>query len=76
MGGMGPHGCGRNLAAMIAAIAAATVREAARNRLPWLLGLLMLAAIGIGGFLRDLAQTERPAIQTVLNDRVLRLDRF
>ena len=58
---------------MIAAIAAATVREAARNRLPWLLGLLMLAAIGIGGFLRDLALTESRDMQTVLIASVLRL---
>lgn len=54
-------------------IARYTLLEALRNRLPWLLALAALAAIGVGGFLNELALTESRQIQAALLAALLRL---
>jgi ABC-type transport system involved in multi-copper enzyme maturation permease subunit len=54
-------------------IARYTVLEALRNRLLWLFGLAALAAIGLSGFLHELALTESRQLQAALLAAVLRL---
>ena len=53
-------------------IAAYTLLEALRNRLLWLLGIITLAAIGVTGFLQELALTESRQIQVALLAALLR----
>ena len=53
-------------------IAAYTLLEALRNRLLWLLGASALAAIGLSGFLQELALTEGRQIQLALLAALLR----
>jgi ABC-type transport system involved in multi-copper enzyme maturation permease subunit len=54
-------------------IAGYTLLEARRNRLAWVLALFALGAIGIGGFLGQLALTESRELQAALLAAVLRL---
>ncbi|MDC8759876.1 ABC transporter permease subunit [Janthinobacterium fluminis] len=54
-------------------IAAYTLREALRNRLLWLLLLAALGAVGLSGFLHELALTESRQVQAALLAAVLRL---
>ncbi|MET3131373.1 ABC-type transport system involved in multi-copper enzyme maturation permease subunit [Oxalobacteraceae bacterium GrIS 1.11] len=54
-------------------IAAYTLLEALRNRLIWLLLLVALGAIGLSGFLDELALTESRQIQAALLAATLRL---
>lgn len=61
------------LLAPVLAIAGQTLREARRNRLPWLLLLLTLAAVGLSGFLQALALTESRQLQGAVLAAVLRL---
>jgi ABC-type transport system involved in multi-copper enzyme maturation permease subunit len=57
----------------ILTIARYTLLEALRNRLPWLLLLTALGAVGVGGFLNELALTESRQLQAALLGAVLRL---
>jgi ABC-type transport system involved in multi-copper enzyme maturation permease subunit len=57
----------------IATIAAATLLEARRNRLAWVLAVMLLGALGLGGFLGELALTESAQLQAALLAAVLRL---
>ena len=54
-------------------IAYYTLLEALRNRLMWLLGLILVAGIGISGFLGDMAVTEQKEVQVALLAAFLRL---
>jgi hypothetical protein len=54
-------------------IAYYTLLEALRNRLMWLLGLILVAGIGISGFLGDMAITEKKEVQVALLAAFLRL---
>ncbi|NGZ84582.1 ABC transporter permease [Duganella aceris] len=54
-------------------IARYTLLEALRNRLLWLLLLMALAAVGLSGFLGELALTESRQLQAALLGAVLRL---
>jgi ABC-type transport system involved in multi-copper enzyme maturation permease subunit len=54
-------------------IARYTLLEALRNRLIWLLLLVVLAAIGVSGFLNELALTESRQMQAALLAALLRL---
>lgn len=54
-------------------LARATVREALRTRLLWLLALAALAALGLSGFLHDLALTESRELQAAVLAATLRL---
>jgi ABC-type transport system involved in multi-copper enzyme maturation permease subunit len=56
-----------------ATIARYTVLEAMRNRLLWLFGLAAVAAVGLSGFLHDLALTESRELQASLLAAALRL---
>jgi len=56
-----------------ATIAAMTLREAARNRLHWLLLLLAVCAAGLAGLLQQLTLTETRETQALLLSAVLRL---
>lgn len=57
----------------ILAIAACTLLEALRNRLIWLLLLAALGAVGLSGFLNELALTESRQVQAALLAALLRL---
>lgn len=54
-------------------IARYTLLEALRNRLLWVLGALALGAVGIAGFLHELALTESRELQAALLAAMLRL---
>lgn len=54
-------------------IAAYTLLEALRNRLMWLFALAAVAAVGLGGFLNELALTESRQLQAALLAATLRL---
>lgn len=54
-------------------IAYYTLLEALRNRLMWLLGLVLVIGIGLSGFLSDLAVTEQKETQVALLAAFLRL---
>lgn len=54
-------------------IARYTLLEALRNRLLWLLLLMALGAVGVSGFLNELALTESRQLQAALLSAVLRL---
>ncbi len=54
-------------------IAYYTLLEALRNRLMWLLGLILVAGIGISGFLGELAVTESAQVQVALLAAFFRL---
>ena len=54
-------------------IASFTLLEAVRNRLAWVLGVLVLAALAIGAFIAQLALTESAAIVVALLASSLRL---
>lgn len=54
-------------------IARYTLLEALRNRLLWLLLTMALGAVGISGFLNELALTESRELQAALLGAVLRL---
>jgi ABC-type transport system involved in multi-copper enzyme maturation permease subunit len=54
-------------------IARYTLLEALRNRLLWLLLVMALGAVGISGFLNELALTESRQLQAALLGAVLRL---
>jgi ABC-type transport system involved in multi-copper enzyme maturation permease subunit len=54
-------------------IARYTLLEALRNRLLWLVLLMALGAVGVSGFLTELALTESRALQAALLGAVLRL---
>lgn len=54
-------------------IAAYTLLEAVRNRLGWLLAIVALAAVGLSGFLNELALTESRALQAAVLAALLRL---
>lgn len=54
-------------------IAGYTLLEALRNRLLWLFGLMAVAAVGLSGFLNELALTESRQIQVALLAAALRL---
>ena len=54
-------------------IAYYTLLEALRNRLMWLLVLILVLAIGISGFLGDMAVTEQKEVQVALLAAFLRL---
>lgn len=56
-----------------ATIAAYTLKEALRNRLLWVLGVLAAGAVGVAGFLGELALTDSAALQVALLAAVLRL---
>jgi ABC-type transport system involved in multi-copper enzyme maturation permease subunit len=56
-----------------ATIARYTLLEALRNRLLWLLLVMALGAVGISGFLNELALTESRQLQAALLAAVLRL---
>jgi len=58
---------------MALTIARYTLREALRNRLLWLLIGAALGAVGLAGFLQQLALTESQALQAALLGAVLRL---
>ena len=53
-------------------IAYYTLLEALRNRLMWLLGLVLVIGIGLSGFLSDLAVTEQKETQVALLAAFLR----
>lgn len=53
-------------------VAADTVREALRGRLPWLLGALMLGGLALSGFIGALALTDTRATQAALLAALLR----
>jgi len=55
------------------AIARYTLLEALRNRLAWLLVLAAIGAVGLSGFLNELALTESRQLQAALLAAVLRL---
>ena len=57
----------------ILTIARYTLLEALRNRLLWLLLLMALGAVGVSGFLNELALTESRQLQAALLGAVLRL---
>ncbi|MES2257610.1 MAG: ABC transporter permease [Pseudomonadota bacterium] len=57
----------------IGTIARYTVLEALRNRLAWVLAAIVLGALGLGGFLGELALTETRALQAALLSAMLRL---
>ena len=50
-----------------------TLLEALRNRLLWLLLVMALGAVGVSGFLNELALTESRQLQAALLGAVLRL---
>jgi ABC-type transport system involved in multi-copper enzyme maturation permease subunit len=54
-------------------IARYTLLEALRNRLLWLLLIMALGAVGVSGFLNELALTESRQLQAALLGAVLRL---
>lgn len=54
-------------------IARYTLLEALRNRLLWLMLLMALGAVGVSGFLNELALTESRQLQAALLGAVLRL---
>lgn len=54
-------------------IATYTLLEAVRNRLAWVLAAMTLGAVGIGGFLGELALTESRELQAALLAAALRL---
>lgn len=54
-------------------IARYTLLEALRNRLLWLVLLMALGAVGVSGFLNELALTESRQLQAALLSAVLRL---
>ena len=54
-------------------IAYYTLLEALRNRLMWLLGLILVAGIGISGFLGELAVSESAQVQVALLAAFFRL---
>ncbi|AXA91056.1 ABC transporter permease [Massilia sp. YMA4] len=54
------------------AVAADTVREALRGRLPWLLAALLLGGAGLSGFIGALALTDTRATQAALLAALLR----
>lgn len=54
-------------------IAAYTLLEALRNRLLWVLAVVLLGAIAVSGFLNELALTESRQLQAALLAAVLRL---
>jgi ABC-type transport system involved in multi-copper enzyme maturation permease subunit len=54
-------------------IARYTLLEAVRNRLGWVLAVVVMAAAGIGGFLGELALTESGELQAALLAAALRL---
>ncbi|NHZ94835.1 ABC transporter permease [Massilia sp. CCM 8734] len=54
-------------------IATYTLLEALRNRLAWVLGLLAIGAVALGGFLGQLALTESGALQAALLAALLRV---
>jgi ABC-type Na+ efflux pump permease subunit len=54
-------------------IARYTLLEALRNRLLWLVLLMALGAVGVSGFLNELALTESRELQAALLGAVLRL---
>lgn len=59
--------------AQLSTIARFTLIEALRNRLMWLLAIILLAGLGLSGFLQQLAITESRQIQTALLAAFLRL---
>jgi ABC-type transport system involved in multi-copper enzyme maturation permease subunit len=56
----------------IRTIAYYTLLEALRNRLSWLFAVVLLAGIGLSGFLNELALTEKTEIQLALLAALLR----
>ncbi len=61
------------MASHVAAIARTTLLEARRNRLPWLLAAVLLAAVGLAAFLAPLALAEGRQLQAALVAAALRL---
>ncbi|TWI69463.1 hypothetical protein IP91_00531 [Pseudoduganella lurida] len=61
------------MTAAIRAIAGATLREALRSRLAWLLAALVLGAIGLSGFLQAVVPAEGRSTQAALLGALLRL---
>ena len=58
---------------IIATIARSTLLEAFRNRLIWLSGIVILAALGLGQFLDQVAVIESEQIQSALLAALLRV---
>lgn len=58
---------------MMLTIARYTLLEAVRNRLAWLFVLVACAAVGLSGFLSELALTESRAVQAALLAALLRI---
>lgn len=58
---------------MMVTIARYTLLEAVRNRLAWLFLLVACAAVGLSGFLQELALTESRAVQAALLAALLRI---
>jgi ABC-type transport system involved in multi-copper enzyme maturation permease subunit len=57
---------------IIAPIARATLLEAVRSRMPWLVAVLLVLSFGIAGFLRQVAIIEAAEIQLAIIAAVLR----